>query len=326
MNKLKAFLETAAFVPFQDDVIFDAPLKDRTSFKIGGPADALFCPQNYTELLDGLNFFALQHVPVSVLGGGTNLLISDAGVEGVVLSLKNFTQCELLSDTIVHVEAGVLTEVLSRFAAENSLAGFENFAALPGTVGGALFMNARCYESEISACLEKVQCIKLENGRFTPHTYTAIPSDWGYKISPFQKYRNRLELGENADIIVSATFRLQAGNRAELEKIRQARTADRIKKGHFLKPSCGSTFKNNRTFGKPSGVIIEEAGLKGASVGGAEVASFHANFIVNNGSATASDVKALIEVVQKKVKEKTGFTLEPEVIFAGRFQSISKSR
>lgn len=303
----------------EEEITFDISLKDKCSFKIGGKADIFFEPKTYKNLVYGLNFFAREDFKISSLGGGTNLLISDEGVEGVVLSLKNFNAIRKISTDELEAEAGVQNETMSSYTANSGLAGFENFAFLPGTIGGALFMNARCYSVEISSQLKSVKYLKLTCGKFLEGEYLYKREDWEYKKSPFQAFRSGIQLEENAIIILSAIFKLERGDKRLLEEIRQKRIHDRNDKGHFLKPSCGSTFKNNRNFGKSSGAIIDELGLKGLAIGKAQVAPFHGNFIINNGDAKAKDVRALIEKIQAEVKAKKGFELEAEVIFAGRW-------
>lgn len=316
-NKKNIIVTSSEYQTLKDEISFDFSLKNKTSFKIGGNAEIFFAPKTFEHLCFGLAFFTKLSVPISLLGGGTNLLIADEGIDGVILSLEHFNDIKELADNRIAVGAGVLSEELSAYSVALSLAGFENFAYLPGTIAGALYMNARCYGSEISTTLESLRYLQFSNKTFYECEYRYNKADWDYKKSPFQNGRDGIRLCENARIILSARFKLEAGNKTELESLRQQRINDRIQKGHFLKPSCGSTFKNNRSFGKSSGAIIDALGLKGLKIGDAEVAPFHANFIINNGNATARDVRALIKKIQKTVKDKSGFELEPEVIFAG---------
>lgn len=319
MSTKEKILASLDFDKIKGSVLFNACLKNKTSFKIGGNADAFFQPETYCDLVYGLNFFASLKLPISILGGGTNLLVSDAGVEGVVVSLEKLNHFQQISDNKIQVEAGLKTENLSLLCASKGLKGFENFGGLPGTVGGAIFMNARCYGSEIAMLVKSVKTLTFHSGVFSESLYKFSPDDWGYKKTPFQKFRSGILLEEGASVIISAIFSVEKGNSNELKEVRKMRIADRSEKGHFNMPSCGSTFKNNHNFGKPSGAIIDELGLKGLTEGGAQVAPFHANFIINKNNATAHDVKTLIEKVQAEVKATKGFDLEPEVIFAGRW-------
>lgn len=312
---------------FNDKILFDYSLKNLTSLKIGGNSEFFFEPKNEEELISTLLFFNNKNIPISIIGGGTNLLISDNGVEGLVLHLKNFNTIaieEKNDNTVfVRVGAGVLTDDLTKWAIENSISGFENFGGLPGTIGGAAFMNARCYDKSISDLFVSAKVLQLKkqstNISATVNEYEFCTEDWDYKKSPFQKAAKGIAIQENRYIILSVLFKVENGDRIEIEEKTKTRFSDRIQKGHFKAFSAGSTFKNNHNFGKPSGKIIEEAGLKGFSIGNAQVAPWHGNFLINTGSASSKDMKDLIEYVQKTVLEKTDMLLEPEVILAGHF-------
>ena len=187
----------------------------------------------------------------------------------------------------------------------------EQFAGLPGSVGGAVYMNARCFDKSISDILFSVSTMEIDrkNHKTTLNQEHFNACDWAYKKSPYQ--------GGNR-FITTVTFLLTQKNASEQDKIAaecKKYIAERVNKGHFKYPSAGSVFKNNHDFGKPSGMIIDEAGLRGTTIGGAKVADFHGNFIINTGNAKASDIKALVELVQAKVHEKYGFFLETEIIF-----------
>lgn len=298
---------------------FNVPLKPKTSFKIGGCADIFFEPPNREYLIEGLPFFASLHLPISILGGGTNILVSDKGVSGAVVSLKALSDIKLHDTTMLTVEAGALTDTVSKFCVYHGLQGFENFARLPGSIGGAVFMNARCYETQISDILKSVTVLQYDGAQFTEKTIPYNDSEWAYKLSPFQKHFSGIELQQGGTIITSATFSVAVGNKADLTKKYKTIAKMRKEKKQFKKPSCGSTFKNNRAFGKPTGAIIEELGLKGTKYGKAQVAPFHGNFIINLGGARADDVQGLIQKIQAEAKHKKGIILEPEVIFAGRW-------
>ncbi|AEE16885.1 UDP-N-acetylmuramate dehydrogenase [Treponema brennaborense] len=207
--------------------------------------------------------------------------------------------------------AGCTVERVTAFCAEHSLGGLENFAGLPGTVGGAVYMNARCYDRSISDVLRRVSYLDCSSVQPKLCCYEMNGADWDYKKSPFQG-----QLGTS--VIVGAEFavtRLSAADAAASAKKAASYVADRREKGHFRFPSAGSVFKNNRAFGKPSGAIIDEAGLRGYRIGGAQVAPWHGNFIINTGGATADDIRSLVSYVIRTVHDKTGFTLEPEIVF-----------
>ncbi|WP_253806839.1 UDP-N-acetylmuramate dehydrogenase [Treponema vincentii] len=292
-----------------------------TSFKIGGNADIYITPSSPEELEAALTFIQEERIPAILLGGGTNLLIPDEGIRGAVIHTCRLNRILLLQngeDTRIQAEAGALMQDVTEFCAEHGLTGLEDFAGLPGTVGGAVFMNARCYEKSISDVLISASVVCFSAKGCGIREYGFRQEDWGYKRSPFQPQDKRYaELNGSRPVIVSAAFRTAQGDKALIRKKMESRIADRTAKGHFKLPSAGSVFKNDHTFGKPSGKLIDEAGLRGLQIGGAQVAPWHGNFIVNTGSATAQEVMELIAAIQKQVKDKTGFALEPEIIFAG---------
>ncbi|UTC83945.1 UDP-N-acetylmuramate dehydrogenase [Treponema denticola] len=320
MNNLFSILHNTPL--FQEGTIeFYKPLKPLTSYKIGGPAEALFCPKDEDHLKEALIFLSKNKISASLIGGGTNILVSDKGFRGVLISLKNLNKIEIVGESaekvFVKAGAGILIDNLTKWAVKNSLSGLECFGGLPGSVGGAVFMNARCYDVSISDRLKSIKYILADDEKTEFAEYEYNPSDWDYKVSPFQQNPVSTEISKNRKIVLSAVFILTYGIKEEIAAKTEEKIQDRISKGHFKAPSAGSTFKNNRTFGQPSGKLIEDAGLKGLCEGGAQVAPWHGNFIINKHDASASDVKTLIEKVQKTVKDKTGFLLEPEVIFAG---------
>ncbi|MEL3906776.1 MAG: UDP-N-acetylmuramate dehydrogenase [Treponema sp.] len=296
-------------------------LKDFTSFKIGGNADIYITPSSCGQLQAALRFIETEKLPAVLLGGGTNMLISDTGIRGAVIHTHLMNTLRLRTadgEPAVEAECGTSMQALVDFCARHGLSGLEDFAGLPGTVGGAVFMNARCYEKSISDVLYSASVLTFDNTGYTLESRTYNKTEWGYKRSPFQPAdKAHAVLGIGRNIIVSAVFKLTAGNKTHIRRRMEERIRDRTEKGHFKLPSAGSTFKNNHAFGKPSGKLIDEAGLRGFQIGGAQVAPWHGNFIVNTGSATAAEVKELISTVQKRVKQCTGFELEPEVIFAG---------
>ena len=308
-------------VKIRDIIQRNVKLSPFTSFKIGGNADIYITPSSPEELEAALIFIQEERIPTILLGGGSNLLIPDEGIRGAVIHTCRLNKILLVKsagDRFVQAEAGALMQDLTEFCAEHGITGLEDFAGLPGTVGGAVFMNARCYEKSISDVLVSVSALRFSEKNCTIKEYEYRQEDWGYKRSPFQPQNKRYaELNESRTVILSATFRVEQGDAMLIRKTMENRIADREYKGHFKLPSAGSIFKNNHAFGKPSGQLIDEAGLRGLQIGGAQVAPWHGNFIVNTGSATAREIAELIEAIQKRVKDKTGFELEPEIIFAG---------
>ena len=292
-----------------------------TSFKIGGYADIYSEPSSPEELADALAYIRQTQLHAILLGGGSNVLIPDEGIRGAVIHTHNMNRIKLLqngAEPHIEAEAGVSMRELTEFCDEQGLTGLEDFAGLPGTVGGAVFMNARCYEKSIADVLISVSVMHFSEKQYIIEEYGFRQEAWAYKQSPFQPPDKRYTaIGDERKIIVSATFKTAPGNKAAIRTKMDTRIADRTEKGHFRLPSAGSVFKNNRAFGKPSGKLIEEAGLRGLRIGGAQIAPWHGNFIVNTGSATAHDVMELVKTIQTQVKAQTGFELEPEMIFAG---------
>ena len=281
-------------------------LKDKTTFKIGGNASFFAKPEDSKSLIALLSWAKENDLPLFILGGGSNLVVSDDGIDKLVISTEAFDFCNL-QDEVLTCGSGCSFEKITEFCIKSEISGLENFAGLPGTTGGATFMNARCYEVSISDVISSVKYIDLSD--FTEKTYSVDLSEWDYKKSPFQT-------GDK--IITQVNFNVKKGNSKEIEEKSLSFIKDREIKGHFKFPSAGSVFKNNRNFGKPSGKIIDEVGLRGFSVGQAQVAPWHGNFIINNGNATASDVRNLVEIIQEKVLKETGFMLECEIIFTDK--------
>jgi UDP-N-acetylmuramate dehydrogenase len=281
---------------------FDEPLKRYTAWKIGGPADALLEPGSVDELTEATEKAAEHGVPVTILGGGTNVLVRDGGIRGLTIRLaKSLTSVEV-EGTHVTADAGVLYPVLANTTAGCGLAGLEFATGIPGTVGGALYMNAGAYGSETTEVLDWAdvfmnhRVVRMENRDL----------DLSYRHSA---------LHENPSwIVLRAGYTLIPGDPTELKaRIKEFR-AQRMK-GSPNRPSCGSTFK--RPKGDFPGRVIEAAGLKGTRVGRIEVSSVHANYFVNLGGGTAQEALELIELVRQRVIEKLGIELEPEVRVIG---------
>jgi UDP-N-acetylmuramate dehydrogenase len=290
-----------------------------TSFKVGGPADLWLRPEG-----EGFPAFAAalvretraQNVPLFILGGGANIVVADKGIRGIVLDsggyrgmIKGEAEASVRSGEgascqKISFRAGTPVDEAVETAASLGLGGLEFLAGMPGTIGGAVWMNARCYEREMADILIETELLDFSGPRTLPFN----PADFGYKKSPFQ----------NMDaLILSAKFRLNPRQSAEIRAEMAAHRRDREEKGHYRYPSAGSAFKNNRKFGKSSGKIIDELGLRGFSIGEAQIAPFHGNIIINTGTASAADIRALVRETAGRVKTGTGFALEPEILFVG---------
>ena len=278
-------------------------MKNHTSFKIGGECDYFVIPKNSQQLKAVINKAKELNLPVFVLGKGSNLLVSDSGIEGVVISMLGLNEIDVNGDEIT-AGAGVSVAALCVAALNNGLSGLEFAYGIPGSVGGGLYMNAGAYGGEFSDTVIKAEYLSY-NGEIV--TVDAKDMALGYRTSIFK---------QNGGIILSATFKLKQG---ESQKIKAAMDdfMDRRKTKQPLEyPSAGSTFK--RPTGYFAGALIEENNLKGVSLGGAMVSEKHAGFVINYDNATANDVKGLMAKIQKTVKENNGVELEPEIIFVGR--------
>ncbi len=287
-------------------------MSEHTTFKVGGPAAVFLEPDSPSSLSHALQCCRSAGFRPFILGGGSNLVVSDAGIDGVVISLGKMRSIEIIAAAdgyCLRCAGGTPIHEITAFCTKQGFTGLETFSGLPGTIGGAAFMNARCYEVQISDVLVSAAYFPLEGELpAKPLTYRIDPSEWDYKRSPFAE---RLAPA----VVTEVVLKVQKGDEAEIAAACEKFRHDRIDKGHFKYPSAGSVFKNNRAYGKPSGRIIDEAGLKGLSVGDAQVAPWHGNFIINRGNATASDISELVRLVQQKVREQFGYELEPEILF-----------
>lgn len=298
------------------------PMKLHTTLRIGGPADIFCVPPSIETFCNILSCCEEAHIPYFILGGGANLLVGDRGIRGVVISTELLTSYTITTasqpmqerpaNAVVSAEAGLSIAHLAEQLAQESWSGFEFSASLPGTVGGAVYMNARCYNHEIADILTRVYF-------FNPKTLTSNfiernQNPWEYKKTPFMPGG-----AYESCIILKAEFRVTQRNKNEVLQEMECYTQDRLAKGHFDFPSAGSMFKNNHSFGKPTGMILDELNFRGKRIGDAMVSPKHANIFVNAGNATARDMLALIELAQSEALKHYGFLLEPEVVFVGEF-------
>jgi len=307
VQKVGEFLEK---IKLNGPVLLDEPMSRHTWFRIGGPADALVRPEGLEELARLFAALNAEAVPFFVLGAGANILVSDLGVRGVVIDLCGIRGCRVRADGarfLLSALAGTTVEEACTLALERGLTGLEFLFAMPGSIGGSVWMNARCYGSSLSDILTSVDYLD-EAGR--RRTLTCEPGQYGYKHSPFQS---------RTAVIVEATVALARGRRSRIERRMREHRTDREAKGHFLYPCAGSIFKNDRSFGDPTGRIIDSLGLKGLQVGDAQVSELHGNIIVNRGSARAGEVLELIRLVESRVREARGLELEREVRLVGQW-------
>ena len=283
-------------IPFSENEMLSA----HTTFKIGGPAEVFASPQNAGQVSAAVRFCKENGVKLFPLGKGSNLLVSDEGASGIVLHFgRDMSEMRLLDEETIYCEAGASLAKLCSFALEKSLTGLEFAYGRPGSVGGGVFMNAGAYGGEIKDVILSAEHID-ENGERGVFEGDALEMSYRHSVYGSKKY-----------IITSAVFRLKKGDKAEIKAKMDELIGKRFDKQPMDKPSAGSTFK--RPEGAFASALIDQCGLKGFTVGGAQVSEKHAGFVINKGDATCADVLELIERVQNKVKTDTGFTLEPEV-------------
>jgi UDP-N-acetylmuramate dehydrogenase len=295
--------------PCEVEYRYNEAMSVHTTFKAGGNADFWLRPSGGNFPFFLMEFFKqakAADVPVWILGGGANTVVSDRGIRGIVLDTGGWTGASI-NDKHTVFRSGTTLDEASETAAAVGLSGLEFLAGMPGSIGGGVWMNARCYGSEVSDLLGAVEIIDYGKNEPEIIKITAIEG-FAYKKSPFQGRKQ---------FILSAEFNLRTDDKKAIMERMEKNRADRKEKGHYLFPCAGSAFKNNRDFGKPTGQIIDELNLRGHSTGGAQIAPFHGNIVINTGNATASDIRALTDDVAAKVRNATGFTLEPEILFVG---------
>ncbi len=296
---MESALELRGLLP-EVELLENEPMSRHTTFRIGGPARWMFCPKTPQEAGDVLRLCHEKGVRPFFLGNGSNLLVSDEGYDGVVLSTAKLEQTmRLEDDTGIYVQSGVLLSKLANFAADHCLTGLEFASGIPGSVGGAVRMNAGAYGGEISRVLERVDYLDLA-GRLC--WATAAECDFSYRRSVFCK---------QPWLITGALFRLRHGQETEIRGDMAELARRRREKQPVEYPSAGSTFKRPQEYF--AAALIEECGLKGFQVGGAQVSEKHSGFVINRGGATCADVLELMAQVRSKVLDRTGVMLEPEV-------------
>jgi UDP-N-acetylmuramate dehydrogenase len=289
----------------EKDIIIDELMSRHTTFRTGGPASLFLRPRTTEEIKGVLKLLKRAEVDFFILGNGSNLLVSDKGFDGVIISLANFADINIEDETKVVAQAGAMNSSIAMLARDNSLTGFEFAAGIPGTIGGAMIMNAGAYGGEMKDITSKVtvlssdgEVIKLDNQAMK----------FGYRTSAIK--------GKNF-VVLSAVLDLQKGDKGEIAGKMQELALKRKEKQPLEYPSAGSTFK--RPEGYFAGKLIEDAGLRGFTVGGAAVSEKHCGFVINKGNATSADIYELIRRVQDKVYEDFSVKLEPEVIMLGDF-------
>ncbi len=284
-------------IPYQSQV----PLRDYCTYKIGGPAEFMVFPENPDQIHSLILLIRENQIPFFLLGGGSNVLFDDRGFRGIVISTYRLNRISSTRDSIL-VQSGCRMDQLTHYCSRHGLSGLEFAGGLPGSLGGAVTMNARCYGGEFSQIVNHITALDL-SGRWLDYTHPECGFD--YKDSVFQ---------HNQAIILECRLSLTP-NRPDLVKAKtEANLRDREQKNQFQYPSAGCIFKNNYTLGIPSGKLIEELGLKGYRRNDIEIYTCHANFFINHGTGKSEDVRFLIDMVRTRIEQHYHTRLEQEVI------------
>ena len=289
----------------KQDIYENEQMSRHTTFRTGGPASLFIRPRTTEEIKGVLKLLKRAEVDFFVLGNGSNLLVSDKGYDGVIISLGNFADIKIEDETLINAQAGAMNSAIASLARDNSLAGFEFAAGIPGTIGGAMIMNAGAYGGEMKDITKQVKVLTADGEIIRLDNETM---KFGYRTSAIKG---------KSFVVLSALLELQKGNKEEISAKMQELALKRKEKQPLEYPSAGSTFK--RPEGYFAGKLIEDSGLRGFCVGDAAVSEKHCGFVVNKGRATSADIYELIKRVQDKVYEDSGVKLEPEVIMLGKF-------
>lgn len=301
----KAFLDSIYEIVDRENVKLDEPMKNHTTFRIGGNAE-VFAQVATSEIADLIKLCKVNNVPYVILGNGSNVLVGDKGVKGVVISVGNRMSSIEIENDEVFAEAGALLSQVANMAATESLTGMEFAAGIPGSIGGAVLMNAGAYGGEIKDILVSVKLL-TEEGEIVERL--AKDLDLSYRHSAIMS---------EGGVVLSARLKLKKGDEVEIRKTMTELKEKRVEKQPLNYPSAGSTFK--RPEGYFAAKLIDDCGLRGYRVGGAQVSEKHCGFVVNVGNATASDVLSVMKDVNDKVKSAVDVELEPEVRMIGEFE------
>ncbi|WP_406944650.1 UDP-N-acetylmuramate dehydrogenase [Halobacillus sp. SY10] len=302
MNKKQKIYNKLLELVKEENVKVDEMLRDHLYTKLGGKADFFITPTSYEEIQNVVKLSNEDNIPFTLLGNGSNLIIKDGGIRGIVINLKHLDAIYSEGNTVV-AQSGARIIDASRYALDKKLSGLEFACGIPGTVGGALYMNAGAYGGEIKDVLDYAYVVD-KHGTLVKRL--AAELDLDYRTS---------NISDNGDIVVEATFQLKPAKYEDIKEVMDDLTFKRESKQPLEYPSCGSVFK--RPPGYFAGKLIQDSDLQGTNIGGAEVSKKHAGFIINKDNATTSDYISLIEHVQKTVKDKFGVDLEREVRIIG---------
>ena len=303
----KADLVRFSKIVGEDNLKTDEPMSKHSSFRVGGPAELYLEVDSVEKLKAILEVNKELKLPITVIGNGTNILVKDKGIKGIVIKYvaKGISKATLDNDTFaITADAGLPNAALANELLKDSLTGFEFAASIPGTIGGAIYMNAGAFGGEMENIVSEVTFLDLDD--LAIYKSDGDDCDFSYRHSKF---------GNMNTVILSATMVFNKGNKDEIKRTMDAYLQKRLETQPYDKPNAGSTFKRGDGF--ITAMLIDEAGLKGYKIGGAQVSEKHAGFIVNTGNATAKDILDLIKYVQKTIMEKYGKAIEPEVRILG---------
>ncbi|EHK2400725.1 UDP-N-acetylmuramate dehydrogenase [Clostridium perfringens] len=303
MNQYMEFYKLLGEFYNEEDITVDSPMSEHIYFRVGGPADILVTPVNEEQVVNTLKLCREYNVPYFILGNGSNILVKDGGISGVVIKFNKLNKITTEGNCVT-AQSGALLKDVSKAALENNLRGFEFACGIPGSIGGAVFMNAGAYDGEMAHVIKSARVID-ENCNIKNLTKEEL--ELGYRSSIVMK---------KGYIVIEATVELESGEYASIKDKIDDLTNRRESKQPLEYPSAGSTFK--RPEGYFAGKLIQDSGLKGFSIGGAAVSEKHSGFVINKGGATAKDVLDVIAHVQKTVKENFDVELHTEVRIIGR--------
>ncbi len=310
MSDMTAITQKLIKIVGADSVISDCEMKNEVSFRAGGKADALVCPRSEEKLCEVLQLLAEKDINYFVIGNGSNILVKDGGYRGVIIKInsRDFSSFEILGGSgeakYVRVGAGVLMSSLAKKLLANSITGFEELSGIPGSIGGAVFMNAGAYGREMKDILLSVKLVSKDGKQIKEVSGEELKLGYRYSI-----------LHETGDIVTEAVLKLEIGNHDTIKAKMTECAKKRNEKQPVNFPSAGSFFK--RPSGYFAGKLVQDANLKGYTVGGAKVSELHSGFLINTGGATAADIIKVMQHCQKEVYDKFGVLLEPEVRILG---------
>lgn len=310
MSRVSTIGDLLSKINLKGSVRWGEPLALHTTFRVGGPAEAMVFPASFDDVRAVRHLARQEGLPLFVLGRGANIIVADQGLPGLVLNLRPLNAWSHRNDLFT-AQAGLDASRAAEAGRDGGFSCLEFLNGMPSTLGGAVYMNARCYGAEVSEVFDSALVLDEANQlRTVPY----LASDWAYKVSPFQ--------GRDW-LILETRFRTRPAAAAAVAEVMRANAADREAKGHFRLPCAGSIFKNDHRFGAPSGVLIDRAGLKGRRRGAAAVSSWHGNIFVNEGGARARDLRALITEVKDLVEAHSGHRLDEEVLYVGAWDEAA---